>query len=266
MGQIKKILKHWYYSSSLKFALSANSGNKTGNESTHIYANVFGRESSIYFRPGTSDPHVLYEILFRKHKSDYFSKLLPKDVKVILDIGANIGASAIFYKSLYPSAQIHCFEPMQSNIGILTKNTKTLNDTHIHNIALSSTDGTVEMIASPDGNNTGGWSIHQRGAKGEEKRIEVECKHSGDYIKALDIQPDIIKIDTEGAEKIILKSLHEEQLKHVKMIVGELHGERDFELLDWLEQKGFELELKKSFFKPLFIFKALRSNQQQRQV
>ncbi len=260
MGQLKKVLKHWYYSGNLKFALSTFGYYGKKGELINIQANAFGSRCNIFYRNGSSDPHVLYEILFRKHKSDYFSKMLPKEANVIFDIGANIGSAALFYKSIYPSAEIHSFEPMPTNIEVLQKNTEHLPNTHIHNVALSSEDGVIEMISSPSGNNEGGWSIYQRGSTGKEQKIEVEAKHSGNYIAELGVLPDIIKIDTEGAEREILKSLHEEQLSHAKMIIGELHGEQDFELLDWLEQKGFELELKKSFCKPLFIFKAIRKS------
>lgn len=260
MRQLKKVLKHWYYSGSLKFALSSHGYYGKYGGLMNIRTSTFGARHNIFYRNGFSDQHVLYEILFRKYKSDYFSKRLPEEVKVILDIGANIGSAALFYKSIYQSAEIHCFEPIPTNFDVLQKNTENLSNSYIHNVALSSKEEKIEMIASPDKNNVGGWSIYQRGATGSEQKIDVEAKHSGDYIAELGVLPDIIKIDTEGAERDILKSLREEQLSHAKMIIGELHGEQDFELLDWLEQKGFDLELKKSFCKPLFIFKAIRKS------
>ena len=48
-------------------------------------------------------------------------------------------------------------------------------------------------------------------------------------------------------------------LSKVTWITGELHGEKDFALLDYLAQ-WFDLELKKSFKKRLFIFRACNKN------
>jgi hypothetical protein len=48
-------------------------------------------------------------------------------------------------------------------------------------------------------------------------------------------------------------------LQWVKRIVGELHGERDFELLACLSQ-WFDISMKKSMRKPRFIFNACNKN------
>ena len=47
-----------------------------------------------------------------------------------------------------------------------------------------------------------------------------------------------------------------ELLGAIGYITGELHGERDFEFLDWLESNGFAIECKKSMRSPLFVFTA----------
>ena len=255
---IKKFLKYWFYSGSLTFAILSR---EKSEKLAQVDINVLGEKRKIYMRTGTSDVHLFYEILFRKKKSEYFSEFLPSGEKIhtILDIGANIGVASVYFKQIYPHARLFCFEPMFQNFDMLKKNVFGYSDVDIHQVVLSSEDATIEMIASPSSDNKGGWSIFQRGATDEEERVLVEGYHAGRYLDKLGVSsPDLIKIDTEGAEKKILMSLHDYQLENVKYIVGELHGERDFELLDWLEQKGFDIEMKKSFNKSLFIFKAIR--------
>lgn len=66
---------------------------------------------------------------------------------------------------------------------------------------------------------------------------------------------DLIKIDTEGAEYDILTTLDENLLRSVKWIMGELHGERDFELLAFLS-RWFDIDTKKSLGNRLFMFRA----------
>src|SRR5262245_13982601 len=34
---------------------------------------------------------------------------------VIVDIGANVGATAVFFRAAYPGARIYCYEPSQEN-------------------------------------------------------------------------------------------------------------------------------------------------------
>ena len=113
------------------------------------------------------------------------------------------------------------------------------------------------MIHSPDSANAGGWSIYQRGAKGDEQRISVPMKISGNRLAELGIEAiDILKVDTEGAEKIIIQGLGD-LLSRVGYLCGELHGERDFELLDYLETKGFKIGVRKSPKSVLFNFEAI---------
>lgn len=219
----------------------------------------------VHYREGSSDALVIYEILLKGRKSECWHAHLPKAdrVKVVLDIGANVGATTVFFSEMYPAAKIHSFEPIPGNLEILKMNAASRGrpgSIDCHLLALSDHDGELQMIHSPGANSHGGWSFYQRGAEGTEEKLSVPVRKSGDFVRELGLDRiDVIKIDTEGAEKEILHGLTPEQLASVQYIVGELHGERDFELLDWLEQRGFGIECKKSFGKPCFIFKALRT-------
>jgi len=256
---VKKFLKYALRSRSLGFAKAALSDSPTGAITTVDY---FGKP--VHYREGSSDALVIYEILLKGRKSEYWHARLPSPdkVQVVLDIGANVGAATVFFSELYPAAKIHSFEPIPDNLEILKMNAASRGrqgQIDCHHLALSDRDGELQMIHSPGINNHGGWSFYQRGAAGDEEKLSVPVRKSGDFVSELGLDRiDVIKIDTEGAEKEILHGLSPEQLATVKYIVGELHGERDFELLDWLEQRGFDIECKKSFGKPCFIFKALR--------
>lgn len=258
---MKKFLKYALRSRSVGFAKAALSGTPTG-----AITEVDYRGKPVHYREGSSDALVIYEILLKGRKSEYWHVRLPKaeDVKVVLDIGANVGAATVFFSELYPTAKIHAFEPIPANLAILKMNAASRGrpgSIECHLLALSDRDGELQMIHSPGAHNHGGWSFYQRGAAGNEEKVSVPVRKSGDFVRELGLERiDVIKIDTEGAEKEILHGLTPEQLASVQYIVGELHGERDFELLDWLEQRGFDIECKKSFGKPCFIFKALRPN------
>ena len=65
-----------------------------------------------------------------------------------------------------------------------------------------------------------------------------------------------MKIDTEGAEYDILSSLNDEILLSILWITGELHGNRDFELLNYLNNMGFSISVKKLIDDRLFMFNA----------
>lgn len=73
-----------------------------------------------HYRPGTSDERVLREVLFT---SPYRRKRLGFDVEPgehWLDLGANIGAFAIYCRERRATA--HCFEPDRSSFDVLVQN------------------------------------------------------------------------------------------------------------------------------------------------
>lgn len=209
----------------------------------------------IRYRPGTSDAHLIYGILLKKGKKAEYrlpEKLSPK---VILDIGANVGISSVYFANRFPQADIYAIEPMPENFEVLKRNAEGRRVTPI-NVGLDSQDGQRELILSPDASNFGGLSFYQRGAAPDAKRVMIATRSPASLLRELGVgRVDMIKIDTEGAEYSILTAFDPELLKEVTWITGELHGEQDFELLAYLSQ-WFDIELKRSFKKPLFIFNA----------
>ncbi len=217
---------------------------------------------SYSYRHGTSDAFVLYECVLRGRKAAYFSKNLPpqNEVQTIVDVGANVGASGLFWKERYPAARLLCFEPVAANFALLSQNLAGYASVECYNEGLGSADAQLELIASPGAGNEGGWSLYQRGQKGDEARQRIIIRRSGARLAELGVRSiDILKIDTEGHEREILRGLAPELLEQTRYITGELHGERDFELLDWLEQRGYRIGCRKSPRNVLFNFEALRT-------
>ena len=214
-----------------------------------------------FYRPGTSDAFVAYECFLHGKGNAYFSEYLPAPgaVKTIVDVGANVGASVRFWKSRFPGAVVHCFEPIPSNFAMLQKNTAAFKDVTPHNEALGDESGELKFIHSPGAGNEGGWSIFQRGNSGNEETLSIPIFNSGKRLAEFGVDCiDILKVDTEGAEKMIIKGLGEDLLSKTNYICGELHGERDFELLDYLEVHGFRIGARKSPKSTLFNFEAIR--------
>ena len=80
-----------------------------------------GRNVNIKIRPFSGDLFVLYEVLL--HRCYYLpDALLPPDVRVILDCGANVGITALYFAWRYPNARIFCIEPDDRNFELLKRN------------------------------------------------------------------------------------------------------------------------------------------------
>ena len=254
--KFKKFLKAFARSRDFRYAMEC-----AGVSSSRSLERLAWKGMTFFYRPRTSDAFVAYECFLHGKRNAYFSAFMPSasSVKTIVDVGANVGGSVIFFKSIYPGARIHCFEPVPSNFHVLSQNCEGLANVTPHNEALGDLNGEITLIHSPSIGNEGGWSVFQRGATGGEEKVLIPIKKSGDRLAELGVvQIDILKVDTEGAEKMIIRGLGDDMLARTNYICGELHGERDFELLDYLEQRGFRIGVRKSAKAVLFNFEAIR--------
>lgn len=153
-----------------------------------------------------------------------------KDIRTIVDIGANIGASSVYFSRIYPEAQIFGFEPAKDPYSLLEKNVASYKNIKIHNIGLFSEDKTVPLYKSKIDCVTGSIG---KSFLNTEITEEIILKDAKSFLKGLDIeQIDILKIDTEGCEIPVLKSIKDEYLSNIKIIYLEYHSEEDRLFMD----------------------------------
>jgi FkbM family methyltransferase len=244
-------LKYLMKSKSLSFV-------KDLKDKSHKINSILWNSKEVFYRSSSSDMILIYEILLQsKYKSEYF---FPNEInpKVIFDIGGNIGITSIYLSSIFPDAKIYTFEPIPDNFEILKKNIQNYNNIEVFNFGLGSKNGNFKVYLSNDPENFGGISFYPDPV-GNKSNASISCevKNINEVINKLNIQSiDLIKIDTEGAEYDILMSLQENILKKVTWITGELHGNNDFELLDYLNNLGFSISLNKQIDNRLFMFHA----------
>lgn len=207
----------------------------------------FGDDIPIYFRPGTSDEAIIEAILIKK--TDYIFPTMA-DAEMCFDIGANIGIVSVLLTHLYPEAIIHAFEPEEDNFNLLFMNTEKYPNILIHNYGLGASNGKKSLWPSDDPINKGGFSnFIQHG-----EPIDVQI-YSIRQVCAQLGTPNIIKIDVEGAECEILRNMPD--IKNVRWITGELHGEdAEYMLLQRLSS-SFKLAHTRNFDDKVWHFNAV---------
>ena len=219
-------------------------------------ANLRWRDHDVFYRPATSDPLAIYQVLLRQRgKAEYYlpPKLQPE---VMLDIGSNIGASILFFHEQFPAARIYGFEPNPETFRVLKKNVGSLPSVEVFNYGLGAADATIAVPF--DGADFSRFMSKDKTAEWSGPLSPTSCqiKHAGDVVGNLGLtKVDLIKIDCEGAEYDVLTSLPLDLLRQCKWIVGEMHDESAFQLLALLAPH-FDLDLKKRMFAPFFRFHA----------
>ena len=239
-------------SKSLSFA--NNRKNKDQPLSTYFY-----NGKPLKYRAGTSDMAVIKEILLKKGTScEYW---LPDSIepKTILDIGGNIGITSILFAKKFPKSIIHSFEPLKDNFEIMSNNVSEYLNIHTHPYGLGDKNDQLTMYKSHDADNFAAWSIYPHLENIDESNsIVIDIKDAKSQINSIGIKSfDLIKIDTEGAEYPIIKSIGSSFLKKTQLIVGELHGNYDYEFLSYLNEIGFNIRTNIKANKPHFMFYAI---------
>jgi FkbM family methyltransferase len=155
----------------------------------------------------------IYDEMFRKEIYKFeSSKLNP----VIIDCGANIGLSIIYFKQLFPQAEITAFEPDPKIFKILKNNISSLalQNVKVHNTALWKQEGELNFYS--EGADAG--RLLKDGDK--DKPVRVKAVKLSRFI---DRPIDMLKIDIEGAEYEVLNECAS-ALHNVQRIFVEYHS------------------------------------------
>lgn len=170
-----------------------------------------------------------------------------KNNKIILDCGAHIGTSAVFFQLLNPKSKIYCFEPDKSSFELLKDNLK-LNEinSRVYNYAISNKKGAIKFQSNLN------CSV---GSRVGEQGQDVQSRDLDSLMKEIKINKiDLLKLDIEGEELKVLKKLsHPEKIKN---FTCEVHSQYypPSELKQLIEKKGFKIypDAEKEKFNSLF--------------
>ena len=173
------------------------------------------------FKVTAYDYHTLM-YLFREvflSKEYYFEAENPKPT--IIDCGANIGMSILYFKFLYPNCRITAFEPNPFAFALLEKNISqnNLKDIDLHNIGLSDVESSIQFFIGENKGGLSGSMIKERGGK---NAIDIQADRLSKFIQEATV--DLIKMDVEGAETQVLKDLvSENKLSNSRKYIIEYH-------------------------------------------
>jgi FkbM family methyltransferase len=144
--------------------------------------------------------------------------------KIIIDIGAHIGSTCVYFHAHYPEANLYAFEPNIHNYEYLQDNTKYFDKIATFQYGLFDKELEVPLYTGKD--NSGQSSVMKNNSAENFSEI-IKLKRASDEIKKLNIEKiSILKIDTEGCEVPVLKDI-EPMLKDIELIYLEYHSEDD---------------------------------------
>jgi FkbM family methyltransferase len=182
------------------------------------------------------DAITLHEIFCRE---DY---RCPSTPQVVVDLGSNIGISALYFLTRSPAVYCELYEPDPQNIPKLLCNLRPYDGRFtLHEIAVADRAGDFSFTREPTGrygrleDNRRSESSHDlltvdgiQSRTGEDS-IDVRVEHINTVLSnALSRHRtvDLLKIDTEGAELDTLLAIDQALLKRIRYIVIECFDRR----------------------------------------
>jgi FkbM family methyltransferase len=145
-------------------------------------------------------------------------EILIKPDAVVLDIGANIGCTAVFFSS--KAREVTAFEPSPSTFGFLSKN---LAKAGCKNVTLVNAglgkDAAQLTLTSSESDRSGAFVSNQIEVHRPGYRTETISILKGDDFASRFEKLDFIKIDVEGFEKDVIEGLSE-TIKRLQPVVA----------------------------------------------
>jgi FkbM family methyltransferase len=177
-----------------------------------------------HYRPGTTDLLVLEQV-FLDGEYDV-EPIAPETIEYIVDLGSNIGVTAMFWAQRYPKARMVLVEPDPDNFRLLQRNTAAFQDRCLLlNVAVSDCRGETSFFRSE---REYGHSI----LKGDDSVSEicVQTLTVSDVIKEAGFpRVDFLKMDIEGGETLVMPTI--DTWTHApRYLIAELHPPYDLEV------------------------------------
>ena len=146
---------------------------------------------------------------YKNGESLVLKKLVKFDIKTIFDVGANVGDWSKIALSLYPNTNIHAFEIVPQTYQLLQGNiSKDTPNIVLNNYGLSDNKQTLEIKYAPKSN--GQSSMFSFMEEGQYEIVPCEVIAGDAYMKEHKVDSiDLLKIDTEGAEHLVLKGFEQ---------------------------------------------------------
>jgi len=169
-----------------------------------------------------------FDEIFTDPILSFVKNSIPKD-SVVLDIGAQAGLMSVLFSQ--SKAKVISFEPNPAVFEALEKNTEIYKNIVPYNVACSREDSVLEFHYSDDGFCNGGFATDCAvgiGVTGHTVPMDIYAvnlpQFLNDYHSSDINRISLIKIDAEGHDKEILKTLKDIILTVKPLIITEMYA------------------------------------------
>ncbi|ALA59055.1 FkbM family methyltransferase [Nitrospira moscoviensis] len=155
-------------------------------------------------------------------REDYYT---PEDADVVVDIGANIGLSALYWLTRNHGSVVYCYEPSPMSYERLVANLRQYGPRVVpHRLAVSDFSGTAELGLEESG-------VYSSLDLPAARRVECRVVHINDVLEAVLARHgriDVLKIDSEGHELRTIMAIRPEFWARIRCLNTDCRGAAPF--------------------------------------
>jgi FkbM family methyltransferase len=146
-------------------------------------------------------------IIRKKHFNSWLQKY---DIKTVVDIGANEGQFATDFTAIFPSAQFHCFEPLDVPFTLLKKRFIKNKNVTVYNFALGEKEEELVMNLNEFTPSSSFLKMNENHTTSfshavNTRQCNIHVKRLDDIAASLNLtEPFLVKIDVQGFEDKVL--------------------------------------------------------------
>lgn len=164
-----------------------------------------------------TDPQSFVEVYRDYFFRRKFEFKIQSSSPTIIDCGANVGVSVLYWKSLYPGCRVIAFEPDPQAFTALESNCRDFTGIELRNSAVWVAKGRIGFSAV---GSDGGHLSNLTQRESPVPKLKVTAERLKDFLS----EPvDMLKIDIEGAEVEVLDDCCD-VLKNVRYMFVEFHS------------------------------------------
>ena len=186
------------------------------NKFLKLYSKIFSRKrlykfhKLLYFMSLRGLGILNYQTFKVSGEEFFLRNYISSDrIKVVFDVGANVGGYTKRVRRHNGLAKIYCFEPHPETYKNLVKNVKEADNIELFNFGLGKSADTLKIFDYKNRDGSSHASLYKEVIseihKSETVEHEVDIRTIDDFIRKKNIQKiGLLKIDTEGNELNVL--------------------------------------------------------------
>jgi FkbM family methyltransferase len=155
-------------------------------------------------------------------RQDYY---VPHDMRVVVDVGSNIGLSALFWLTRNSESFVYCYEPAPTSYDRLVANLRPFKNRFVaHREAVSDFSGAAKFGLETSG-------VYSSLDLNSSQHVTCQVVHINKVLEPVirrHGQLDVLKIDSEGHELRTLEAVAPEYWKHIRCINVDCRGAAQF--------------------------------------